>query len=154
MSRILKWAGIEIRWDFVVTVTIIRWVDDVSIFFFRASNDISIITTNQHRPVVTTNSNAYPYVLFNDNVPNIVPREHNASMPLSMPPAVSGRIPRQHFRQYQAMHIPRSPTHNVINISSSDEDSQAMPINLSRKRMLRDAATVCVHVIGEDFSFR
>lgn len=97
----------------------------------------------QHRP---SNSNAFPYVLFNDNMSNIVTRDINASIPHSIPPAVNGRIPnnlRPNYRQYQAMSIPsRSPTHNVISISSSDEDSQAMPINLSRKRMLRDAATV------------
>lgn len=92
-----------------------------------------------------TNPNAFPYVLFNDNMPNIVPRELNPPMPLSMPATVNGRIPsnpRINYRQYQTIPIPRSPTHNVINISSSDDDSQAMPINLSRKRMLRDAATI------------
>lgn len=97
----------------------------------------------QHRSVVTTNSNAFPYVLFNDNMTNIVPRDLNASNPHSIPAAMNGRMPNNpctNYRQYQT--IPRSPTHNVINISSSDEDSQAMPINLSRKRMLRDAASV------------
>lgn len=59
---------------------------------------------------------------------------------------MNGRMPGiacPAYRQYPTMPINRSPTHNVINISSSDEDTQALqPMNLSRKRMLRDAATV------------
>lgn len=60
---------------------------------------------------------------------------------------MNGRMPNNqrtnNYRQYQTMPIPRSPTHNIINISSSDDDSQAMqPMNLSRKRIIRDAATV------------
>lgn len=99
---------------------------------------------NSHRSVVT--GNAFPYVLFNDNMPNIVSRDINPSMPLSMPMSMptgaNGRLPRNNYRQYASMSSSRSAIHNVINISSSDEDSQAIPINLSRKRMLRDAATV------------
>ncbi|KAG4069517.1 hypothetical protein HA402_006883 [Bradysia odoriphaga] len=98
---------------------------------------------HSHRSVVA--GNAFPYVLFNDNMPNAVSRDMNPtmplSMPLSMPTGANGRITRNNYRQYASMST-RSPIHNVINISSSDDDSQAMPINLSRKRMLRDAATV------------
>lgn len=94
----------------------------------------------QHRSIPATNSNAYPYVLFNDNVPNIASRDVNASISHSLPSAMNGRMPINYIHYPP---VQQSPTHNVINISSSDEDTQTMqPINLSRKRMLRDAATV------------
>lgn len=97
----------------------------------------------QHRSV-TSNPNAFPYVLFNDNATNMVSRDLNASNPHSMPTTVNGIRLSNNSRNYRyPMSMPMSPAHNnVINISSSDDDTQAMPINLSRKRMLRDSATV------------
>ncbi|KAJ6634235.1 E3 ubiquitin-protein ligase [Pseudolycoriella hygida] len=117
---------------------------DVEINIHRSPYGFHDYNHNEpHRSVVSSNPNGYPYILFNDSIPSIPPtRELTISIPQSEPVPLNGTMAgysRTNYPQYPAMS--RSPNHNVINISSSDDDSQVMPMNLSRKRMLRDATT-------------